>query len=211
MATTSGSASVSLPAVKRFPTEKRSDASLVAGAAAGDREAFAVIWDRYSSLVRGVLYGALGSDQGLDDLVQEVFLALLHSAARIQEGAALRGYLGGVAVRLAASEIRKRRVRRWVGLTPTGELPDRAAERVDLEHREVLRALNRALQQLKPRRRMAFLLRSVHGLDPVETARALGVSESTVRREVERARDLLEKTREPALREFLIRSRGGST
>lgn len=208
MAQLSGSASMSLSAVKHFPADKRSDASLVAGAAAGEREAVAVIWDRYSSLVRGVLYGALGSDQGLDDLVQEVFLALLHGAAKIQDGAALRGYLVSVAVRLAASEIRKRRVRRWVGLTSTGALPDRAAERVDVEHREVLRALHRALQMLKPRRRMAFLLRHVHGLNPVETAQALGISESTVRREVERARALLDKTREPALREFLTRGKG---
>lgn len=207
MAQLSGSAPVSLSAVKHFPAAKRSDASLVAGAAAGEREAFAVIWDRYSSLVRGVLYGALGSDQGLDDLVQDVFLALLHGAAKIQDGGALRGYLVSVAVRIAASEIRKRRVRRWVGLTPTGELPERAAERVDVEHREVLRALHRALQMLKPRRRMAFLLRHVHGLDPIETAQALGISESTVRREVERVRALLDKTREPALREFLTQGK----
>jgi RNA polymerase sigma-70 factor (ECF subfamily) len=208
MARLSGSASATLSPLKHFPAEKRSDKSLVAGAAAGEREAVAVIWDRYSSLVRGVLYGALGSDQGLDDLLQEVFLAFLDGATKIHDGAALRGYLVSVAVRIAASEIRKRRVRRWVGLTPTGELPDRAAERVDVEHREVLRALHRVLQALKPRRRMAFLLRHVHGLDPVETAQALGISESTVRREVERVRALLEKTREPALQEFLTHGKG---
>lgn len=203
-----GSASVPLSPLKHFPAEKRSDRSLVAGAAAGEREAVAIIWDRYSNLVRGVVYGALGSDQGLEDLVQDVFLAFLRGAAKIQDGAALRGYLVAVAVRMVASEIRKRRVRRWVGLTPTGELPDRAAERVDVEHREVLRALHRALQALKPRRRMAFVLRHVHGLDPVETARALGISESTVRREVDRVRELLAKTSEPALREFLAQGKG---
>src|SRR6187551_2196957 len=97
------------PAVARFPAEKRSDASLVAEAAAGGREAMAAIWDRYSSLVRGVLYGALGPDPAIEDLVQEVFLGFMRSASRITEGAALRGYLASIAVRQAALEIRKRK------------------------------------------------------------------------------------------------------
>jgi RNA polymerase sigma-70 factor (ECF subfamily) len=195
-------------AVTRFPVEKRSDASLVAGAAVGEREAFAAIWDRYSGLVRGVLYGALGSDQGLEDLVQEVFLALLRGAARIHDGSALRGYLVSMAVRLAALEIRRRRVRRWVGLSSTGELPDRAVERIDVEHREALHALHRTLERLSPRRRLAFVLRHVQGLEMLETAAALGVSESTVRRELEIARDLVRKSPEPALRDFLAKTEG---
>jgi RNA polymerase sigma-70 factor (ECF subfamily) len=210
MALPSSTATESVSAVARFPAEKRSDASLVAGAAKGEHDAFGVIWDRYSGLVRGVLYGALGSEQGIEDLAQEVFLSLIRGAARIQDGAALRGYLISVAVRLAAQEIRKRRVRRWVGLSPTGELPDRAAERVDLEHREVLRALHRTLERLSVRRRMAFVLRHVHGLEMLETAEALGISESTVRRELQTAREFLRKAREPALREFLAKGEGRS-
>ncbi|XXX79401.1 sigma-70 family RNA polymerase sigma factor [Sorangium sp. So ce134] len=196
------------PTVARFPADKRSDASLVAGAAAGDREALAIIWDRYSGLVRGVLHGALGPDTSLEDLVQEVFLGLIQGAARIQDGAALRGYLASVAARQAALEIRKRKIRRWVGLSPSGELPERALERVDFEHREVLRALYRALDKLSTRRRMAFVLRHMQGLDMLEAAAALGVSESTLRRELESARELLRRAREPALQEFLSRREG---
>ncbi|WP_437945548.1 RNA polymerase sigma factor [Sorangium sp. So ce296] len=168
----------------------------------------AVIWDRYSGLVRGVLYGALGPDTSLEDLVQEVFLSLIQGAARIQDGQALRGYLATIAARQAALEIRKRKIRRWVGLSPSGELPERALERVDFEHREVLRALHRALDRLSTRRRMAFVLRHVQGLDMLETAAALGVSESTLRRELESARELLRKAREPALQEFLSQREG---
>lgn len=194
--------------MSRFPDEKRSDASLVAGAAKGERGAFAAIWDRYSGLVRGVLYGALGSDQGLEDLVQDVFMALIRGAKRIEDGAALRGYLASVSVRMAANEIRKRRVRRWVGLSPTGELPDRTVERVEPEHREVLLALHRTLERLSPRRRMAFVLRHVQGFEMQETATALEVSESTVRRELDYALAFLRSAPEPALREFLAKREG---
>jgi RNA polymerase sigma-70 factor (ECF subfamily) len=180
---------------------------LVEGAAGGDREAIAAIWDRYSGLVRGVLHGALGPDQAIEDLVQEVFLAFLRGVKKMDDGAALRGYLASVAVRQAALEIRKRQVRRWVGLSPTGELPERAADAEDVEGRAALRALHRVLDKLPSRRRMAFVLRHVQGLELLEAGAALGVSESTLRRELVTARQqvLLWASREPALAEFLSR------
>lgn len=201
-------ASASVSTLARLPDQRRSDASLVAGAANGEREAFGAIWDRYSSLVRGVLYGMLGSDHGLEDLVQEVFIALIRGAARIEDGAALRGYLASVAAKLAASEIRKRRMRRLIGLVPNEELPEQAVERVDIEHREALRALHRTLERLSTRRRMAFVLRHVHGLEVLETAAALGISESTLRRELASAWEFVRNAREPALRELLAKREG---
>lgn len=194
-------------AVTRFPTEKRTDASLVAGAAAGDRAAIAAIWDRYSSLVRGVVYGALGPDQAVEDLVQEVFVAFIRAATRIEDGAALRGYLASMAVRQAAQEIRRRKVRRLVGLSSSGELPERPAAPADSEHREALAALHRVLGRMSERRKMAFVLRQVQGLEMLEAASALGISESTMRRELEKARSFIDgaSRSEPALAEFLSR------
>lgn len=194
----------------RFPAEKRSDASLVAGAATGDRDAVATIWDRYSGLVRGVLYGALPGDPMLEDLVQDVFLALIRSAGRIEDGAALRGYLAGMAVRQAAQEIRRRKVRRLVGLSATGELPERSTQPVDAENRERLAALHRVLSKLSNRRKMAFILRQVQGLEMLEVAAALKTSESTLRRELSAARDFIQRAAasEPALSELLSQYQG---
>lgn len=192
-----------------FPPEKRSDASLLAGVRSGEREALGALWDRYSTFVRGTLFGALGPDAVIEDLTQEVFLALLKNAARIEEPGALRGYLAQVAVRQAALEIRKRKVRRWVGLSSNGELPEvPSPARVDVEHREILAALHRTLERLSVRRRMAFVLRHVQGLEVAEAAAALSVSESTLRRELDFARDFLRRASEPALREFLSTCRG---
>lgn len=188
-----------------FPAEKRTDTSLVQGTAQGDRKAIAEVWDRYSGLVRGVLYGSLGPDDALDDLTQEVFLGFIRGASRIKDGAALRGYLASMAVRQAAQEIRKRRVRRWVGLTPHGDLPERPAPPADSEHRQALGALNRVLERLSERRRLAFVLRQVQGLEMLEAAHALGISESTMRRELAAAQSFISRSfvNEPALAEFL--------
>jgi RNA polymerase sigma-70 factor (ECF subfamily) len=191
--------------VSRFPAERLGDAELVQAAARGDADAISVIWDRYAGLVRGVLRGALGPDLIVEDLLQEVFIALVRGAKAIHEGAALRGYLVGVAVRLAALELRRRKVRRWVTLSPTGELPDTAIMPRDSEGRQALQALYRVLDQLGSRRRLAFVLRHVQGMGLTEVAAALQVSESTARRELVRARAHVVKSgrREPALHAYL--------
>jgi RNA polymerase sigma-70 factor (ECF subfamily) len=199
--------------VARFPAERLSDADLVRAAARGESDAVGVVWERYSSLVRGVLRGALGPDHAIEDLQQEVFVGFLKGAKNIHEGAALRGYLVGVAVRLAALELRRRKIRRWVTLTPTGILPERSAPPADAEGRAALDALYRVLDGVSNRRRLAFVLRHVQGLEILDVAASLGISESTTRRELERARSFVLKRgeREPALRPYLARALGGAS
>jgi RNA polymerase sigma-70 factor (ECF subfamily) len=167
----------------------------------------AEVWDRYSDFVRRVLHGALGRDSAIEDLTQEVFLAFVRSAKTVSDGAKLRGFLAGVAVRLAAMEIRRRRVRRWLTLSPTGDLPEPPAPMRDSDGREVLAALDRVLGNMSQRRRMAFVLRHVQELEMLEVAAALSVSESTLRRELLRAREqvLRGAAREPALADYLAR------
>jgi RNA polymerase sigma-70 factor, ECF subfamily len=199
--------------VASFPAERVGDEGLVEAAARGDQAAVAVVWDRYSELVRGILFGALGPDSAIDDLLQEVFIAFVRGARNIEDGSRLRAYLAGAAVRLAAAEIRRRTVRRWVRLSKTGDLPETPVSPRDAEGRQVLLALQRVLGRLTSRRRMAFVLRHIEGLEMMEAASALRVSESTLRRELARAREqvLLGASREPALAEFLERIRSGQS
>jgi RNA polymerase sigma-70 factor (ECF subfamily) len=194
-----------LAPLAHFPHDRYGDAQLVKDVALGHRDALGVVWDRYAGLVRGVLFGAIGPDHATEDLLQDVFLAFHRGAAQIQDGGALRGYLIGVAVRLAALELRRRKVRRWVGLSPTGDLPDLPVDPEDAEGRESLSALYRVLDQLGSRRRLAFVLRHVQGLELLEVAAALEISESTTRRELMRAQQQLAALarREPALAHYV--------
>jgi RNA polymerase sigma-70 factor, ECF subfamily len=196
--------------VAHFPLERVSDAELVQAACDGDSRAVGIIWSRYSVLVRKVLIGALGPDSAVEDLLQEVFIAFLQGARRIEQASALRGYLTSVAVRQAALELRRRKVRRWVTLTPTGQVPDTPTLPRDGEGREALAALYRVLDGMGSRERLAFVLRHIEGMEILEVARALRTSESTVRRALGSARSRLDRSlrREPALRDYLGRSKG---
>ncbi len=191
--------------VTPFPRDRCTDEKLVRDAASGDRAALGLVWDRYARLVRSVLIGVMGPDSAVDDLVQDVFVAFHRGAARIEDASALRGYLVGIAARLGALELRRRKLRRWVGLSKTGELPDVPVAAADSEAREALTALYRVLDRLGNRRRLTFALRHVQKLELLEIGSALGMSESTVRRELRRAeQQVVALARgEPTLRRYL--------
>jgi len=76
----------------------------------------------------------------------------------------------------------------------------------DLDGMAVLRALYRLLDQLPARRRLVFVLRHVQGMEVLEVAEALGISDSTAKREAVAARRAIlarAKLSEPALAEYL--------
>jgi len=192
--------------VSRFPQERLGDAELVEAVTRGDSGAAGVVWDRYSALVRGVLRSNLGPDPAVEDLLQEVFIVFIRGAAELRKAGALRPYLVSVAVRLVLVELRRRKIRRWVTLSPSGEVPPIPVAPRDISGTMALGALYRLLEGLPERRRVAFVLRHVQGFDVAEVALALGVSESTAKREAARARGSIVRRaerREPALWEYI--------
>ncbi len=192
--------------VSPFPRDRLSDAELVHAIAQGQAQAVGVVWDRYSALVRSVLRAGFGIDAAIEDLLQEVFVAFVRRAGALRSGEALRPYLVAIARRLILVELRRRRVRRWVTLAPDDQVPEGRVAADDVEGAEALRALYRVLDRMPPRRRLAFVLRHVQGFEVTESARILEVSESTIKREVARARrEILERARrdEPALSAYV--------
>jgi RNA polymerase sigma-70 factor (ECF subfamily) len=158
-----------------------------------------------------VVRASLGPDSATEDLLQDVFVAFLRSADTLRNASALRGFLIGVTVRLVALELRRRKIRRWVSLSPSGSLPEMPVAPRDVEGREALEALYRLLARMPSRRRLAFVLRVVQGCEILEVASALGVSDSTAKREVLRAQDQLlrQAGREPALLHYMEKVLGG--
>ena len=198
--------------VAPFPHERLGDAELVQAVVRGDSEAAGVVWDRYSEQVRSVVRSALGFDSATEDLVQEVFISFVSCAADIRDGNSLRAFLAGVAIRKSLVELRRRRVRRWVTLSATGELPDSSVLAGDFSSREVLRGLYRILETLPDRRRLAFVLRHVQDLELTEVSAVLGISVSTAKREIARAVETIRirAKNEPAVAQYLQGLQGGS-
>jgi RNA polymerase sigma-70 factor (ECF subfamily) len=143
-------------------------------------------WNRYAPMVHDLLRRGLGPGADLDDLVQEVFLRLFRRAATLRDAMALRSFVFSIGARVMRWQLRRRMVRRWVGLSPTGELPDVAQPPVDADAREALRHLYALLEKLGPADRTIFVLRQSEELSLPEIASIVEMSLSTVKRRLGR-------------------------
>ena len=152
-----------------------------------DPRAATLVWDRYSGLVRGVLFRSVGPGHDVDDLLQDVFIGFFKNVGTLRDASSLRPFLVGIALRTARTALRKKRVRRWLHLSDDGTMPDAESNDADPRSREALRRLYAILDELPDRERLAFVLRHAEGHELTETAAALGVSLATVKRMLQRA------------------------
>ncbi len=192
--------------VHQFPKERFSDSELVAAVAQGDHSALEIIWNRYASAVRSTLFSALGPDHSIEDLIQDVFISFFRSAGRLQNPSALKAYLLGSAIRIAAFERRTRgRRSKWLNIFKEKGVDPDERQLPDVEQGDMLSALRRVLGQLSERPRTAFILRYVDDLTVSEIAIAMRTSDATAKRDVARGRAkvLLLAAREPMLRDYL--------
>lgn len=163
---------------------KNDDAELVARLRAGRPDAGDLLVDRCRDHVERVLYRVLGRTSDVDNLVHDVFIAVLESVASLREDAKFRGWLTQVTVFVARGHIRKRRRKWW--LVFTDDLPERSSE-WDCEASEALRATYRVMDKLDADERIAFALRKIEGMELTEVAAACGVSLATIKRWILRA------------------------
>ncbi len=182
-----------------------SDAAIVAGLLAGQRDAGAALFDRYGALVHRVLVRVLGPDPEVHDLLQDVFVAALASIHRLENAAALRGWLTQIAVFTARGRIRKRVRWRFLMFSPNDEMPEQEAIVAPAEISEALKKTYSVLNQLKPDERIPFALRFIDGMELTEVARACGTSLATIKRRLSRAQTRFVELAEgePALREWV--------
>jgi RNA polymerase sigma-70 factor (ECF subfamily) len=162
------------------------DEDLVGALRAGDPEAPAALWARYSPSVGRVLAKALGPSLEIEDLTQEVFLRVFGRLPSLRDPTALRAFVLAVAMNVLKWELRRRWIGRRVLLSFTGTLPDIESTSTDAEARQALRRCYRILDSLPTKERMAFVLRYMEGMTIDEVAAALNVSISTAKRWVNR-------------------------
>jgi RNA polymerase sigma-70 factor (ECF subfamily) len=171
--------------------DRRDDDALMAATAAGDEQAFRALVERWERRVAAFLYRSLGSGEDALDLAQETFLRLYRAAPAYEPRGRFAPFLFRIAGNLARNEVRRRTVRRFLGLearddpgddpaepsvpAPERERPDREWERARAAAR-----VRQALLELPERQRVAIVLKRFEGFTQQEIAEAMGVSEASV-------------------------------
>jgi RNA polymerase sigma-70 factor (ECF subfamily) len=177
-----------------YPVE--SDRTLVERTAAGDREAFATLYRRHQGAVYRFARLMSGSSPAAEDVVQEVFLALMKDAARYDAGrAALTTYLFGMARRVTRRRLL--RERRFIEIDAveiargrsTADMTPNASEA--LEHSDALQRLRDAILSLPSRYREVVILCDLEGVTYDTAAASIGCAIGTIRSRLHRARQLL--------------------
>jgi RNA polymerase sigma-70 factor (ECF subfamily) len=172
------------------------DLDLIRRTAAGDRAAFAGLYDRYAARALGLVVRILRNRTEADDVLQEVFLQVWAQAARFDPArSALDVWLLLIARSRALDRLRKRVA------APAAELPDRPAAddpAGGLERAEQAGQLRSALDGLPPEQRESIRLAFFHGLTHEQIARQLNLPLGTVKTRIRlgmhRLRDRLART-----------------
>jgi len=154
---------------------------------AGESHAAEVAWERYAPLVHRIVSRALGPDAEVEDVTQEIFYRLFSRIQLLRKPEALRSFVVSFAVRIVKWELRKRRARRWLTLSETGDVPDDQLLFMSVDNRDSLKRLYGLLNQLNARERLVLVLRHVEGMTLEEISDAMAISLATVKRTLRRA------------------------
>jgi RNA polymerase sigma-70 factor (ECF subfamily) len=187
---------------RRTPVD---DVELVAGLRARNERAYTVAWIELGPMVRRLVTRFFGTGADAPDLSQEVFLRLFRRIDELRNPSGLRGFVVGICLGVARNELRRVRVRRWVRLTASGDLPDAGVPAADLEARQALKRLYVILDQVSAHDRSLFVARFFEKMEIAEVATAHGLSYGTAKRHVARATARVNKRieRDPLLAKYL--------
>jgi len=154
------------------------------GDAAERTAAFEEVHRRLGRGLESLCRRMLASRADAEDALQETFLAIHRGLPRFRGDAKLSTWAYRIAVRTALQ--RRARARRSpeevLDFEPAGERAD------NVDERELARALDRAVAELRPSYRAVFSLCCDDALTRKDVARILGIPEGTVWTQLHRAR-----------------------
>nr|WP_314844770.1 sigma-70 family RNA polymerase sigma factor [uncultured Microbacterium sp.] len=167
---------------------EHADDRIVAGRAIdGDVAAFAVLVRRYTPMMRAYTQRMLNASSDVDDIVQEAFVTAWQRFSELDDPGKVKSWLMRIVSRKAVDRIRALRPVLDVDdidrAAPSHGTPERLAEA-----RQGVAALGAALGELPAAQRECWVLREMGGYSYDEIAEELGISVSTARGLLARAR-----------------------
>jgi RNA polymerase sigma-70 factor (ECF subfamily) len=183
--------------------------TLVEKAQTGDGEAFRQIYQQYKGMVAHLAYNITGSQQDLEDIIQEAFLQVHRSIRSFQGESKFSTWLYRLTINVAMQYVRQHRKTAGVkhsiddlrNLSDEGASPEECASTT--EKRQIL--MN-ALSRISPKKRIVFILHEIQGIEAREVARILKIPTLTVRTRLFYARKAIFRLlmEDPAFKETLM-------
>jgi RNA polymerase sigma-70 factor (ECF subfamily) len=165
---------------------------------AGDIDAFEALYRTYWQRLYAFAFRYVRSKEDAEEVAQEVFFRIWRGRAHWIPAGAVRNYLY-LAVRNAARDRLERAAvaRRWGGRA--GQLATATETQFDLEAADLVAAVQRALDELPPKRSAVCRLRLIDELSYAQIADRLGIREKTVETQLARGLKFLRDRIRPTM------------
>ena len=171
--------------------------TLIARAAAGDREAARALYDAHAPRVHRIAYRIAGDPDLAEDLTQDVFIQVFRTLGQFRGDSAFSTWVHRVALTVSLNAMRKvKRFRQRETVLEEASHHEHADAALDPDLRD---RLNQAIDALPEGLRVALVMHTMEGYSHAEIGKALGIAEGTSKARVFEARAKLRK----ALAEFL--------
>jgi RNA polymerase sigma-70 factor (ECF subfamily) len=176
-----------MPPSNLTDADRNAEARLVERCSRGEPGAFEDLYRQHASRIYSLACRMTGSPTDGEDLLQEVFLLVHRKLGSFKGDSSLGTWIYRLATNCCLDFLRSRQHRQQRATETLDDvLPARSAgsppfriDRLDLE---------RAILQLPPGYRAAFVLHDVEGFDHAEVAAQLGIAEGTSKSQVHKAR-----------------------
>lgn len=165
----------------------------------GDTDAYTELVSRYKKPLYNFIYRIVNDAIYAEDLLQETFLRLWLKHASYKEVARFSTWIYTIAGNLAKTELRRRRIRRWISLSGDNdvkpvEFPDKSADPYkDMVRRNIKARIETEISRLPSVFREVVILRDMRELCYEEISSILDIPIGTVKSRVNRGRKRLQK------------------
>ena len=187
---------------ERQVKSREEDSVLIREAVAGNQRAFTQLQKKYHPAIANLIRRMLRNSDDVEDLVQETFVKAFKAIESFNHDYAFSTWLYKIASNHCIDFLRKRRLKTFSIDQPIetrdGEMRYEIADDSwtpdgEIQDREKLRILNKAIEDLPEKYKRVIKLRHEEELDYQEIADQLGLPLGTVKAHLFRARALLFK------------------
>lgn len=181
--------------------EDHNEQSLIQGLINKNEESFRILVEQYKDYILNICYHFLGNRHDAEDMVQEVFVEIYHSASKFRQESKLSTWIYRIAVNKSLNIIRSKKkfflfeqLDRLYGIKPV-ELPaDKSYEgeqRYIQSERDSI--LYSAIDSLPDNQRIAFTLHKFEGMAYKDIAEIMNISIPAVESLIHRSKKNLQR------------------
>ncbi|MEO6289781.1 MAG: RNA polymerase sigma factor [Ginsengibacter sp.] len=167
-----------------------------------DRSAFKTLVDTWQDMVYNTSLGILQNAHDAEDVAQEVFIKVFESVSTFKGESKFSTWLYRITLSKATDHIRKKKRKKRFAFIQSLygkndeqviDPPDFYHPGISLENKENGAVLFKAIDQLLPNQKNAFVLNKIENLSYREIAEVMNISEPAVDALLQRAKDKLKK------------------